>query len=237
LLTVILDDKRAKSSEPVMPTNENIVKDSNKGSQFKSFEDPTINTSNSKSVERGTAINLSNQKNFIASANSIIHGEKSNKQSSLQPNTILSTKKDDLVDTISEAAKKLINDPRSYYHNMKKDEKPLLNHNIDQEVAKDSRRPEDSAKLEHHFTFNKNQSPIEPYQKANYREKKHEEDSSPTRSKQVNPSPKVEREPIPSLKDIKLAKRKYPEPVQAKVPPMPVYKPLPCLECKNIKSI
>lgn len=195
-----LDDKRAKSSEPVMPTN-NADSIANPNSTFKSFETPVVNTSGSKSVERTNDINLTNQNQIVApsniTSNLMSQFEASSKILALleidrgtsHPNPSLSSKKEDLVDVITEAAKKLMNDPNSYYNNLKKGEKPSKD---------DSTRQEDSkVKQENHFTFNKSQTPIEPYQKSKIPPAK--EDSKVNHISQ-DPS----KQSLPKLSNVKL---------------------------------
>ena len=159
-------------------------------------------------------------------------------------NTGKPQEKGDLVEAISEAAKKLLKDPNSYYHNLKKDEKQQIAHmpnfGIDDELMT-AQLPK--INLENQFTFNKNQNPIEPYIKGKSIDRQKEEEKSgkpleknvPELPSFANPAPKDNRGRSLDLKPI--IKKKVPEPVQVKLPPPPKYEPLPCLDCKNIKSV
>jgi hypothetical protein len=209
-----------------MPPN-NAESRVNANSTFKSFETPVVNTSGSKSVERTNDFNLTNQNQvvastnitsnlmnqFEASCNDLINAEID--RGNAQPNASLSSKKEDLVDVISEAAKKLMNDPNSYYCNLRKGEKPSKEDSTNQEDSK--------VKQENKFTFNKSQTPIEPYQKSKSVALKEE-------SKVNHSTQNAQKLPLPKLSDVKLVKRKEIECIQAKVPSLPAYKPLPCLE-------
>lgn len=148
------------------------------------------------------------------------------------------------MEVISEAAKKLLKDPNSYYHNLKKDEKQQIAHmpnfGIDDELMS-AQLPK--VELEKHFTFNQNQNPIEPYIKGKGvdRSKEEEKVGNPLETKVPEissfskPAPKDSRGR--SLESKPVIKKKVPEPVQVKLPPPPKYEPLPCLDCKNIKSV
>ena len=113
------DDKRAKSSDPIFPEEE-------KQARFQSFGNPIKPNPDSKSQERmgvPQVPNLTNQRPQMLAdgAPNIDLSFNSDSQSNKDFNS--RSKGPDLVDAISEAAKKLLDDPNSYYHNLKKEEK------------------------------------------------------------------------------------------------------------------
>ena len=161
----------------------------------------------------------------------------------LGPDRRIIEKREDLVDTITEAANKLLNDPNSYYHNLKKDEKVQISKIISNEDNKNLTG--DFPKLKNELNMNKNLyvppkniEPIEPYPKS-----KHPATIKPdliSREKTEEKKEKYENEAEKRKKlfaSKPIIKKKKFEPPHVKLPPAPKYERLPCLECANIKTI
>lgn len=124
-----------------------------------------------------------------------------------------------------------MSDPNSYYHNIRKDEKVQIANVIKPGIEEDPMTADfPKINLEKQFTFNKNQSPIEPYIKE-----KPAATHPPIPS--IDPSPSVPKDPQRTKSVDSRPVKKKKEPVQVTLPPAPKYEPLPCLDCKNIKSI
>lgn len=171
--------------------------------------------------------------------------------------------KDDLVDQISEAAQKLLNDPNSYYYHLKKDEKANVEDMLETGNNKVGGFSGNASAI--NITNQASQSsqakraPIEPYPRSSNPTIKK---SSISRTKSPNESPDLRNHNIAkaNLADKNPArdidkyenvaekrqklfdakpqmKKKKIDPPQVKLPPAPKYVPLPCLECKNISSV
>ena len=158
-------------------------------------------------------------------------------------NVDLSNKKEDLVDHITQAANKLIKDPNSYYHNLKKEEKVQISQMMIREEEEKNHTanfaaPSNDAQI---GKMTMGQQPIQPYPKSKYSPTKKESSKRKGRREMMeeeDDSGLSEAEKRQKLFDSKpVIKKKKIDPPQAKLPPPPEYKPLPCLECKNIKNV
>jgi hypothetical protein len=231
------DNKRAKSSEP-LPLND--PKEETKTQKLKPYCKPQNARNDVKSAERpfkGVPV-LTNQNPEIMNVNGFDASFSSdNKYQNESPQFKL---KHDLVNTISEAAQKMLKDPNSYYHKINKNEKVPVAKVLEmerEEVTGDFPK----VNLEKQFNFSKNVvAPIVPY---------------PKKSTQQMIAKQVPQEPEINLKDHSknieaeadkrkklfeskpVLKKKKVEPPQIKLPPAPQYERLPCLDCKNLQNV
>lgn len=152
-------------------------------------------------------------------------------------------KSEDLVDTISEAAKKLMKDPNSYYFNLKqKEEKnkpstPVNKNSSEKQNSSELSTPDIGvSKNSKSVASNGNSVPIEPFSRSKVPE-------SSKDSKQPNPqTSKAEGKEQKSAERVSISDVLKSRPKKVKIKeepkvPIPKYEPLKCLECTNIKSI
>lgn len=153
---------------------------------------------------------------------------------------------EDRVDAISEAAKKLMDDPNSYYHTLIKEDKskhstPVSNSNKEPKNSSEHSTPELGTQKNNKILSFSTPSMIEPFSKK----KVPEPSKEPSKSKQTE-GEKTSIEGIPDkpneIKErvsVSEVLKNRPKKVRKDEPkaPEPKYQPLPCLDCKNIQSI
>lgn len=154
----------------------------------------------------------------------------------------LNSKSEDLVDTISEAAKKLMNDPNSYYFNLKKEDKskpstPVSKHANEKQISSELSTPDIGVSKSNKSTLlNGNSAPIEPFSRSKIPEnskdsKQQTADTSKSSGKEQKSTERVSITEVLKSRPKKVAIKEEPK------VPLPKYEPLKWLEWTNIKSI
>lgn len=148
--------------------------------------------------------------------------------------------KHDLVDTISEAAQKMLKDPNSYYHKINKNEKIPVAKMLDME-REEIKGDVPKVNIEKQLNFSKNVvTPIVPYpKKANQQMSAKQVPQEPEFDlKDHSKNIEAEADKRKKLFESKpVLKKKKIDPPQIKLPPAPLYERLPCLDCKNLQNV
>lgn len=252
------EEKRTKSIEPWMKsTNDGI--ETHKGIEFKN-QSLVTKENPSKSVERIQNQNLNifdfsndlnksdNKDHFEVNISRFTLGANQDSKEKWEETKVngadkkLNSKSEDLVDTISEAAKKLMNDPNSYYFNLKKEDKskpstPVSKHANEKQISSELSTPDIGVSKSNKSTLlNGNSAPIEPFTRSKIPEnskdsKQQTADTSKSSGKEQKSTERVSITEVLKSRPKKVAIKEEPK------VPLPKYEPLKWLEWTNIKSI